>query len=615
MCGIVGIVSKNNVVPKILDGLKKLEYRGYDSAGISLINGNHINTVKKQGKIVNLESAIHKNKKFFGNIGIGHTRWATHGKPSEENSHPHLSEDIALVHNGIIENYQELKEKLKKTGVKFLSQTDSEVIPHLISFHLKQSNDKKQAVISAIKELQGAFALSIVFKGEENFMAVAKKGSPLLIGFGQGDNSGENYAASDYFALDNLTDKVSYLEDGDVAFLTADSVEILDASGNLVERTIKIMEKDSSKVSKENYNHFMQKEIFEQPRVVQDIIDNYVTAENGKIALPNFPFDLKTIDKITIVACGTSYYAACVGKYLIESLAKINVEVDIASEFRYRGSAFYGNNLNIFISQSGETADTIAALKYAKENGQKTLGIVNVARSNMAYLADAIIRTIAGPEIGVASTKAYTAQLTVLILLALELASVKQTIDNKTKQELIASLVEIPKKMGEIFTDTSLAAIKDVAKFVSKYQSLIYMGRGVSYPTALEGALKLKELSYINAFGIASGELKHGTIALIDKNMPIIALAPNTNLFEKSASNIEEVAARGGKVVLIGNLEGIAELKNITFKSIALPKIANIIDEALLGVIPTQLIAYYTAIYKGNDVDQPRNLAKSVTVE
>ncbi|MES2676814.1 MAG: glutamine--fructose-6-phosphate transaminase (isomerizing) [Pseudomonadota bacterium] len=611
MCGIVGIVSKNNVVPKILDGLKKLEYRGYDSAGISLIAGDQINTIKKQGKIVHLELAISKNKKFVGNIGIGHTRWATHGKPSEENSHPHLSKNVAVVHNGIIENYQELKEKLKKTGVKFLSQTDTEVIPHLISFYLKQTNDKKQAVILALKELHGAFALGIVFQGDENFMAVAKKGSPLLIGFG----IGENYTASDYFALDNLTTKVSYLEDGDVAFLTSNSVEIFDASGSAVTRIVKNMEKDIGKVSKENFAHFMQKEIFEQPRVVQDIIDNYLTAENGRIALPNFPFDLKAIDKINIIACGTSYYAACVGKYLIESLAKINVEVDIASEFRYRGAAFYGNSLNIFISQSGETADTIAALKYAKEHHQKTLGIVNVAQSNMAYLADAIIRTIAGPEIGVASTKAYIAQLTVLILFALELASQKQTISEKTKLELIESLTQIPHKMREILIDKNLAEIKEVAKFVSKHQSLIYMGRGVSYPTALEGALKLKELSYINAFGIASGELKHGTIALIDKNMPIIAIAPNTELFEKSASNIEEVAARGGKVVLIGNQAGINELKNITFKSITLPKIDNIIDEALLGVIPTQLIAYYTAIYKGNDVDQPRNLAKSVTVE
>ena len=611
MCGIVGIVAKRNVVANILDGLKKLEYRGYDSAGVSLICNNKINTIKKTGKIINLESAILKHKKLAGNVGIGHTRWATHGRPSEENSHPHLSPDVAVVHNGIIENYQELKEKLTKSGVKFLSQTDSEVIPHLISFYLGQNQDKKQAVFSAVKDLQGAFALAIIFQGDENFMAIAKKGSPLLIGFGEG----ENYVASDYFALDNLTNQVSYLEDGDVAFLSQNSIEIFDFEGNIASRPIKTMERDATKISKGHFQHFMQKEIFEQPKVVQDIIDNYVDLKNNKIHFPNFPFNLQDIDKITIIACGTSYYAGCVGKYLIESLARINIEVEIASEFRYRNVAFYGNNLNIFISQSGETADTIAALKYAKEAGQKTLGIVNVAQSNMAYLADAIIRTIAGPEIGVASTKAYIAQLSVLILFAIELASVKKTITNETKQELIASLVSIPAKMAEILDKKTVAEIKDAAKYIKQFQSLLYMGRGISYPTALEGALKLKELSYINAFGIASGELKHGTIALIDKNMPIIAIAPNNSIFEKSASNIEEVVARGGKVILIGNEGGIEELKNIIHKSITLPKINNIVEESLLAIIPTQLIAYYAAVYRGNDVDQPRNLAKSVTVE
>jgi glucosamine--fructose-6-phosphate aminotransferase (isomerizing) len=611
MCGIVGIVSKNNVVPEILEGLRKLEYRGYDSAGISLINGDSINTIKKQGKIVNLESAINKNKKFTGNIGIGHTRWATHGKPNVQNSHPHQSENVSVVHNGIIENYQELKTNLQNEGVKFQSQPDTEIIPHLICAALKKTGDKKQAVIDAIAQLQGAFALAIIFKGDEDFMAIAKKGSPLLIGFGKN----ENYVASDYFALDNLTDQVSYLEDGDVAFLTCDAVEILDADLKKVSRPIKTMEKDLEKITKGDYQHFMQKEIFEQPKVVQDIIDNYISDKSGKISLPNFPFDLKSIDKITILACGTSFYSAMVGKYLIESLAKVNVEVDIASEFRYRNAPFNGNNLNIFISQSGETADTVAALKYAKDAGQKTLAIVNVAQSNMAYLADAIIRTIAGPEIGVASTKAYIAQVSVLVLFALELAELKKTIDQASKQDLVATLLKVPAKIQEILKTENLDQIKSAAKFISKSQSLIYIGRGVSYPTALEGALKLKELSYINAFGIASGELKHGTIALIDEKMPVIAIAPNTELFEKSASNIEEIVARGGKVILIGNDEGIEELKGITHKSIRLPEISNIIDEALTCVIPTQLIAYFAAIYRGNDVDQPRNLAKSVTVE
>lgn len=609
MCGIVGIIAKKNVVPEILEGLKKLEYRGYDSAGISLIQDDHIATTKKQGKIANLELAISKNKKFTSSIGIGHTRWATHGKPSEENSHPHLSEDVAVVHNGIIENYQELKEKLQKSGVKFVSQTDTEVIPHLISLHLKKSKDKKQAVLDAIAELHGAFALAIIFKGDEDFMAIAKKGSPLLVGFGEN----ENYVASDYFALDALTDKISYLEDGDVGFLNSKEIEIFDKHSKKVTREVKIIEKDVAKVSKENFAHFMQKEIFEQPRVIKDILDNYVSGEN--IILPNFPFDLKEIDKITIVACGTSYYAGMVGKYLIESLARINVEVDIASEFRYRGAAFAQNNLNIFISQSGETADTIAALKYAKEKGQKTLGIVNVAMSNMAYLSDAIIRTIAGPEIGVASTKAYIAQVTVLVLFAIELAYLKKSIDQKTKKELILNLYNLPKKIEKIFAKETLNEIKSVAKTIKKYQSLIYIGRGISYPTALEGALKLKELSYINAFGIAAGELKHGTIALIDKKMPVIAIAPNSELFEKSASNIEEVVARGGKVILIGNKKGAKDLKNLIHKSVILPEVENVIEEAILSVVATQLIAYYTANYKGHDVDQPRNLAKSVTVE
>ena len=611
MCGIVGIVAKNNVVNNILAGLQKLEYRGYDSAGISVVDNNQINTIKKKGKIINLQQAVNKNKKFVANIGIGHTRWATHGQPSIKNSHPHLSNNVAVVHNGIIENYQDLKTKLKKTGVKFLSNTDSEVIPHLISFYLNKGEDNRQAVFSALKDLQGAFALAITFVGENNFLVAAKKGSPLLIGFGEE----ENYIASDYFAIDDLTNKVSYLEDNDVAFLTRESVEIFNITGNKVDRKIKIMEKDVGDISKGGYDHFMQKEIFEQPKVVQDIIDNYVSKDTGQISLPNLPFDLASIERITIVACGTSYYAACVGKYLIESLAKINVEVDIASEFRYRDPVLEKNSLGIFISQSGETADTIAALKYAKKSGQKTLAIVNVAQSNMAYLADVIIRTIAGREVGVASTKAYVAQLSILILFALKLADIKKVVDEKNKKELVASLVAIPEKMSRIMAKKNLSKIKNISKSLKRYQSLIYVGRGVSYPTALEGALKLKELSYINAFGIASGELKHGTIALIDKNMPVIAIAPDNKLFEKSASNIEEIAARDGKVILIGNEKGIEELKDVTFKSFALPQIDNIIDEALLGVIPTQLIAYYVALFKGNDVDQPRNLAKSVTVE
>ncbi|MFT6333021.1 MAG: glucosamine--fructose-6-phosphate aminotransferase (isomerizing) [Lentimonas sp.] len=612
MCGIVGIISQKNIVPEILEGLKKMEYRGYDSAGISLIKAGQINTLKKKGKIVNLEAEVAENKNFSGNIAIGHTRWATHGKPSSENSHPHTSENVSVVHNGIIENYQELKEKLEKENCKFLSETDSEVIPHLISSHLEKTGDKKKAIFSALKELKGAFSLAIIFKGEENFMALAKNGSPLLIGFGE-ENSGENYCASDYFALAELTNKISYLEDGDIAFLSNDSVEIFNSEEKKVDREIKTIEQNISKITKEHYQYFMEKEIFQQPQVIQNILNNY-TAEN-KVVLPNFPFDLKKIEKINIIACGTSYYAGMASKYLIESLARISVEVSVASEFRYNKAPFSQNSLNIFISQSGETADTIAALKYVKENDQKTLAIVNAPESSMEHLSDCIIKTIAGVEIGVASTKAYIAQVTVLTLLALDFARIRGEIDAKRTKELLKTLTKIPSKMKEILALESLNQIKKAAKLISTSQSLIYMGRGISYPTALEGALKLKELSYINAFGIAAGELKHGTIALIDEEMPIIAIAPNSELFEKSSSNIAEVCARGGKVILIGNEDGAEELKGIIAGSIILPEIENIIDEVLLAVIPTQLIAYFTAIYRGNDVDQPRNLAKSVTVE
>ncbi len=611
MCGIVGIVSNQNVVSNILDGLKKLEYRGYDSAGIALTKDKKINVIRQEGKIENLFKAISKDKNFIGNIGIGHTRWATHGKPSEKNSHPHSSKDVSIVHNGIIENYQELKERLTQFGVKFSSETDSEVVPHLISFYLAKLEDYKKAVFAAIEDIRGTFALAIIFKGEEDLLVAAKKGSPLLVGYGEN----ENYVASDYFALDNLTTKVRYLEDGDVAFVNKKQVTIYDNNKKEVSRQIKIMEKDINKISKDGYDHFMLKEIFEQPRVVEDSINSYLDLESKTIHLPNFPFDLHDIDKITIVACGTSYYAGMIGKYLIESLANITVDVDIASEFRYRTPPLYGKNLVIFISQSGETADSIAALKYVQSKGQKTLAIVNVAQSSMAHLADATIKTIAGPEIGVASTKAFTAQLVVLILLAIKIGLVKKNITQRKAEELFNSLAHIPAQINEILKKESLEEIKNTAKFLAKAKNILYIGRGISYVTSLEGALKLKELSYINAQGIAAGELKHGTIALIDKTLPVIAIVPGNDLFEKSASNVEEVVARGGKVVLISDAKGTKELKKLTHKSLLLPEIDDIVKESLLCVIPTQLLAYYVALYKGNDVDQPRNLAKSVTVE
>ena len=463
MCGIVGIVSNQNVVSNILDGLKKLEYRGYDSAGIALTKDKKINVIRQEGKIENLFKAISKDKNFIGNIGIGHTRWATHGKPSEKNSHPHSSKDVSIVHNGIIENYQELKERLTQFGVKFSSETDSEVVPHLISFYLAKLEDYKKAVFAAIEDIHGTFALAIIFRGEEDLLVAAKKGSPLLVGYGEN----ENYVASDYFALDNLTTKVRYLEDGDVAFVNKKQVTIYDNNKKEISRQIKIMEKDINKISKDGYDHFMLKEIFEQPKVVEDSINSYLDLESKTIHLPNFPFDLHDIDKITIVACGTSYYAGMIGKYLIESLANITVDVDIASEFRYRTPPLYGKNLVIFISQSGETADSIAALKYVQSKGQKTLAIVNVAQSSMAHLADATIKTIAGPEIGVASTKAFTAQLVVLILLAIKIGLVKKNITQRKAEELFNSLAHIPAQINEILKKESLEEIKNTAKFLA----------------------------------------------------------------------------------------------------------------------------------------------------
>lgn len=611
MCGIVGIVSQKNIIPQVLQGLKKLEYRGYDSAGIAVIEENTINTIKEAGKIANLEKSIAANKNFTGNIAIGHTRWATHGQANTANSHPHCSDNIAVVHNGIIENYQEIKEMLLKNGVKFHSQTDSEVIPHLISHYLKKSDNIKDAVLKTIKEIKGAFALGIIFRNQPDLLIAAKKGSPLIIGYGEN----ENYIASDYFALDNFTSKACYLQDGDLAFITNKTVEIFDINNQKVSRQIHQINKEDQQACKGDFEHFMLKEIFEQPKVAQDSINQYLDIANQQINLPNFPFDLAQFNKITIIACGTSYYAAKAAKYLIEYLAKISVEIDLASEFRYRDVVFQKDNLMLFISQSGETADTIAALKFAKAQGQKIISIVNVAQSTMAYLSDAIIRTMAGVEIGVASTKAFSAQLMVLTFFAIKLAQIKDKISNKEQTELFNNIAQVPHYLELCLEPNLIAQIKKTAQFLGKAANILYIGRGISYPIALEGALKLKELTYIPTSGIASGELKHGTIALVDENLPVIALAPNNQLFEKSAANIEEIVARKGKVILISDKNGIKRLQNICHQSITVPKTDHIIFELLLGAIPTQLLAYYSALEKGHDVDQPRNLAKSVTVE
>ena len=614
MCGIVGVVGSKNSTAIILDGLKKLEYRGYDSAGIAVIVDGKFKTVKEEGKIARLEAAL-KKEKLQSTIGIGHTRWATHGRPSKQNAHPHASLKVCLVHNGIIENYQELREKLKKSGVKFLSETDSEVVPHLIEYYFAKTGDIKKSLLAAVKEIHGTFALAVMFREDANVIAVAKRGSPIVLGLGKN----ENYIASDYYAIASQTNEIMVMEDEEIALVSADSIEIFNSSGREVVRESKLMESENNKVSKDGYSHFMLKEIHEQPRVLEETIQTYVGLSKGEIYLPNFSFDLAEINKITIVACGTSYYSGLAAKYLIEEISGLEVEVDIASEFRYRAHPFRKDNLMIFISQSGETADTLAALKFAKANKQKILSVVNVAHSSMAQLSDAVIRTVAGPEIGVASTKAYTAQISVLSLLAIHLGFLRGKVSPKQKLKLLQDLADSGAKISELLAQANIRNIKKVAKGLTSARHMLYIGRGISQVTAFEAALKMRELSYIDAQGIAAGELKHGTIALIDKKMPVIVLAPKgnsgNNLFEKTVSNAEEVNARGGKIIFVSDRLGIEQFGKMAKEKLVIPEISGIIQEALLPVVSTQLLAYYVALFKGNDVDQPRNLAKSVTVE
>jgi len=613
MCGIIGAIGTSQVSEVILSGLKKLEYRGYDSSGLALYEDKKFNIIKEEGKISKLEAVL-KKKKFTSTMGIGHTRWATHGAPSKENAHPHASSQVCVVHNGIIENYQEIKAQLIKNGVKFLSQTDTEVLPHLIEQHYLAEGNILRALLKTTEELRGTFAIATMFKNRNDVIAVAKRGSPIVIGIGEN----ENFIASDFYGLADFTNQVIFLDDDEFGLIYKNRVEIYDKNGNEVKKIPKIIETQKSKVSKNGFDHFMLKEIYEQPVVLEETIQAYVDLSSNKIHLPNFNFDLAKIKKITIVACGTSYYAGLAGKYLIEQIANVEVEVDIASEFRYRKAPFRDDNLMIFISQSGETADTLAALKYAKQNQQKVLSIVNVAHSTMAQLSDVAIRTLAGPEIGVASTKAYTAQIAVVSIFAIHLATINKNISDSKCAQLLQSLASCANKMSQIFEDSEIRNIKKVASRLTKSKQVLYIGRSISYVTALESALKFRELTYVNAQGISAGELKHGTIAVIDKNMPVIVIGARNKeneLFEKTLSNAQEVNARGGKIFFVSDKKGLNLFGKMAKYRIEIPEISNSIQEAILPVISMQLLAYYVALFKGNDVDQPRNLAKSVTVE
>jgi glucosamine--fructose-6-phosphate aminotransferase (isomerizing) len=607
MCGIVGIIGKEEASPLLIDGLKRLEYRGYDSAGIATLHNGKLFCSRAEGKIKQLELELQRIP-LKGTVGIGHTRWATHGMPSIINAHPHITEKVGVIHNGIIENFAELREELEALGYEFKTDTDTEVIPILITHLLNQGETPHSAVSKTLKKLEGAFALGILFAENDDLLIAARRGSPLAIGYGDG----EMYIASDAFALAPLTSKITYLKDGDWAEITRKSVKIYNKNDKKVTREIKPTNLSGAAIGKGNYDHFMLKEIYEQPGVIGETLNSFYNPVTFSMQLPKMPFDLSEISKVSIIACGTSFYAGQIAKYWFEKIAKIATEVDIASEFRYSEKILPKNGLAIFISQSGETADTLAALKYAKKKGQKIISILNATESSMERESDVVLHTLAGPEIGVASTKAFTTQLVTLACFVLALAKIRSTISDSEIATLSHALAEVPSRAVEVLNHDD--ALKELAGTLAKSKDVIYIGRGTSYPIAMEGALKLKEISYIHAEGVAAGELKHGPIALIDKSVPVIVIAPYDDLFDKTASNVQEVAARKGQVIFLSDSDGIKKLRKISSKTIELPKV-NPFVAPILYAIPIQLLAYHTAVIKGTDVDQPRNLAKSVTVE
>jgi glucosamine--fructose-6-phosphate aminotransferase (isomerizing) len=608
MCGIVGILGKAPVAEQLVDSLKRLEYRGYDSAGVATLEGDHLARRRAEGKLKNLEKRL-LAEPLAGHAGIGHTRWATHGKPTENNAHPHATENVAVVHNGIIENFRELRLELEKEGAKFSSETDTETVAHLVNSYLLKGASPQEAVKAALPRLRGAFALAFLFRGNDNLMIGARKGSPLAVGHGDG----EMYLGSDAIALAPFTETISYLEEGDWVVLSRDSCVIHDEQGFVVQREVLKSGASSFLVDKANYRHFMAKEIHEQPEVVGHTLARYVDMASERVMLPvKLPFDFKDIQRISITACGTASYAGYVAKYWFERLARVPVEIDVASEFRYREAPLRRGDLAIFISQSGETADTLAALRYAKGEGVHTLSVVNVPTSTIARESDTVLPTLAGPEIGVASTKAFTCQLMVLATLAVAAGKARGELSDDDEAKLVHGLVEIPRLMAAALTTEP--QIEKLARDLSKSKDVLYLGRGTSYPLALEGALKLKEISYIHAEGYAAGELKHGPIALIDENMPVVVIAPYDRVFEKTVSNMQEVAARGGNIILMTDARGAAEATIESLVTIVLPDMAATFSPMVYAV-PVQLLAYHTAVVMGTDVDQPRNLAKSVTVE
>jgi glucosamine--fructose-6-phosphate aminotransferase (isomerizing) len=607
MCGIIGILGRKEVAPLLVDGLRRLEYRGYDSAGVATLIDGRIERRRAEGKLDRLAARLAEDP-VEGRIGIGHTRWATHGVPSENNAHPIASDRVAVVHNGIIENFQALKDELQVLGHRFVTETDTEVVVHLITQYLREGLSPTAAVAKTLPRLEGAFALVVLFAGVDDLLIGARRNSPLAVGFGDG----EMYLGSDALALAPLTRRILYLEEGDWAEVTRAGVTVRNAANEPVERPVRQTALSGALIGKAGHAHFMKKEIFEQPAVIGDTLNTLVNPATRQIALPPLPFDLAALPKITILACGTAYHAGLVAKYWIEQVARMPVEVDVASEFRYREAAMPKGGLTILVSQSGETADTLASLRYAKAQGQHILSVVNQPESTIARESDVVLGTHAGPEIGVASTKAFTTQLAVLACFAIALARARGTISGPREAALSAALAEVPGRAGELLNNDE--AIAALAATVMQARDVLYLGRGTSYPLALEGALKLKEISYIHAEGYAAGEMKHGPIALIDDSVPVVVIAPMDALFDKTFSNIQETIARGGKVVMISERAGIARLQDRLLAGIEVPRCDPFVAP-ILYAIPIQLLAYHVAVLKGTDVDQPRNLAKSVTVE
>jgi glucosamine--fructose-6-phosphate aminotransferase (isomerizing) len=608
MCGIIGILGRTPVADQMVDALKRLEYRGYDSAGVATLEDGHLTRRRAEGKLKNLEQRLARSP-LAGTIGIGHTRWATHGRVNETNAHPHATGRVAVVHNGIIENFRELREQLEGKGAKFATETDTEVVAHLVADELKNGRAPVDAVASALPRLRGAFALVFMFEGEEDLLVGARKGPPLAVGYGEG----EMYLGSDAIALAPFTDAVSYLDDGDWVVVHRDGAQVHDAKGRVVKRNVIKSSASAFLVDKGNHRHFMAKEIHEQPEVVGHTLAHCLDMVAESVALPmELPFDWRKLERVAISACGTAYYAGLVAKYWFERFARLPVEIDIASEFRYREAPLRKGDLAIFVSQSGETADTLASLRYAREQGQHVLSIVNMQGSSIARESDVVLPTLAGPEIGVASTKAFTCQLSALACLAIAAGRARRVLSRDDERNLVRALIEVPRHMTEALAIEP--TIEHLARELAKSRDVLYLGRGTSFPIALEGALKLKEISYIHAEGYAAGELKHGPIALIDETLPVIVIAPYDRVFEKTVSNMQEVAARGGRIILVTDPKGAREAAIESVVTLTLPEMPATVTP-LVYAVPVQLIAYHTAVVMGTDVDQPRNLAKSVTVE